>query len=88
MEKKTSQAYDAALKFIKQELLPNFRPANILTGFETALREMLIKNFPSATARGCWFHVKQVIFQFICYNLNINTSFYRNVSHALIFILI
>lgn len=60
MEKKTAQAYDTALQFIKHNLLPEFRPSVILTDFETALRTMLIRHFPSATAHGCWFHVNQV----------------------------
>lgn len=53
MERKTSQAYDTVLNFIKVNLLPEFRPTIILTDFETALREMLIRHFPSASAHGC-----------------------------------
>lgn len=60
MERKTSQAYDTVLNFIKVNLLPEFRPTIILTDFETALREMLIRHFPSASAHGCWFHSNQV----------------------------
>ncbi|XP_008184273.1 uncharacterized protein LOC103309763 [Acyrthosiphon pisum] len=37
----------------------NFRPTVIVTDFETALREMLIRHFPTATAHGCWFHINQ-----------------------------
>jgi len=60
MERKTSQAYDVVLHFVKVNLLAEFRPSVILTDFETALREMLIRHFPSATAHGCWFHSNQV----------------------------
>lgn len=60
MRKNTAQAYDIALQFIEENLLPNFRPAIILTDFEIALREMLIRHFPSAVAHRCWFHVNQV----------------------------
>lgn len=60
MELKTSQSYDAVLHFVKVNLLPEFRPCIILTDFEIALREMLVKHLPSATAHGCWFHSNQV----------------------------
>ncbi|XP_029348261.1 uncharacterized protein LOC115034888 [Acyrthosiphon pisum] len=63
MERKTSQAYYAVLHFVKVNLLAEFRPSVILTDFETALREMLIRHFPSATAHGCWFHSNQAVWR-------------------------
>ncbi|XP_008188820.1 uncharacterized protein LOC103311064 [Acyrthosiphon pisum] len=63
MERKTTQSYDVALQFIKQNLLPDFRPTVIVTDFETALMEMLIRHFPTATSHGCWFHINQAVWR-------------------------
>jgi len=60
MEKKTAEAYDAALRYVKHNLLLEFRPEVILTDFEAALRTELIRHFPTAAAHGCWFHINQV----------------------------
>ncbi|KAF0762467.1 MULE domain-containing protein [Aphis craccivora] len=54
-------SYIQALQFIKQNLLPDFRPTVIVTDFESALREMLTRHFPTATAHGCWFHINQAV---------------------------
>ncbi|CAI6363522.1 unnamed protein product [Macrosiphum euphorbiae] len=61
IEKKTVEAYDAALHYVKHNLLPEFRPTVILTDFEAALRTELIRHFPTAAAHGCWFHVNQAV---------------------------
>jgi hypothetical protein len=66
MEKKTAyEACDAALHYVKHNLLPEFRLTVILTDFEVALRSDLIRHFPSVTAHGCWFHINQVYIFYI-----------------------
>ena len=52
--------YNSILNFVKQNILQQFRPTIAITDYETALREMIVRNFPSATIHGCWFHVNQV----------------------------
>ncbi|CAI6355395.1 unnamed protein product [Macrosiphum euphorbiae] len=61
MEKKTAEAYDAALHYVKHYLLPEFRPTVFLTDFEAALRIELIRHFPTSAAHGCWFHINQTV---------------------------
>lgn len=60
MESKSRNSYDCVIRFIKNNLLPNFTPEIIISDYEIALRDVLIPVFPGSRSVGCWFHHNQV----------------------------
>ncbi|CAI6369683.1 unnamed protein product [Macrosiphum euphorbiae] len=63
METKTATSYDQVIVFIKNNILPNFRPTSIMTDFEPALRDTLTSYFNTAQPYGYWFHHNQVVWK-------------------------
>jgi len=60
MESKSRNSYDCVMRFVKDNLLPNFTVEVIMTDYEVALRDVLISSFPEAPYAVCWFHHNQV----------------------------
>lgn len=60
MSKKTTKAYNAVWKAIK-ELNPNFHPKVVMTDYEGALQNSLRQSFEGIKVYGCHFHFAQVI---------------------------
>lgn len=56
MSKRTEICYKAVFEFIEKNVF-KLEPAEIITDFEAALRNAIIKCYPDIRLRGCWYHI-------------------------------
>lgn len=60
MTRKTSECYTAIFEFIEEKLF-KLKPKEFMTDYEDGMRLAIKKRWPTATIRGCWFHLARAV---------------------------
>lgn len=79
MSRKTTEAYLAVFKFIEDNLLFKFEPAEFMTDYEDGMRLAIRKRWPNVPVRGCWFHFKRAVHK-KCITFGMKQFLQKNVN--------